>query len=870
MTWDDFASYCMEQLTSLSGTSPVSDSLGDPGMNGLAREMNMRNNSMELCVGTVIDVCHRIGVYRVDTPQHGVRLSHPLAFSGGLMAGTSAYTPGDRVLLTCVYGTNTGVILGKIGDASCYKDADLRSFITLSEKNQFGDAFQKALFNQEAEPRLVWWSHGTPLQRQDAGEFFIGSPAGPKLFVDPFMGYLSLNDATGIWTFRDDSLLRVAGLNYQLITSGSYEERFNNNGEFSCYSGCCLNTWEALGYYQRPQAPVMEEVKDWESSSDAVSFIEPVHRDARPFHRIITLDGSLGYGRQTHILAPPEAGEVAEYGKKADEQKALSRITQSADGFIGLESVKGISLVKRSVIPAVQQLEVTGDPVKGDTPDKYDFKHVKIKSYGEPKFSAGKTAQVMQSVMALQDYTAYQFNYKLYLPQLRHKKEWYVPEEAASRKGVPAFDLKTKLRELKSKQLLDLPENYTITLDNTEQKYYPVEAGLHFLPDGGIVLHDGYGSELRMAGGQITLSAPGGIWIRSGKDVQVWSGRDLNLRTHDHADITTTKGSVRIKAEKNLELLGGNEGSRSGVVIESRGRGNMDFTKAGEQIETGGIVLKAEKGTASILANTVYARAGVSGSGGGMMLDAGRNKLYTQSTEKLDFIKTRHALNWGDFEAGRVDAVQESRRNQLSVPGQLLCDGHGIFQGQLSADRGLFSGTHVYTKDAVTNIYVSPLKDKAAASFDTTMRQARTYTEQTSVSEQQGYRSGVVQTGFYDKGRPGYSEVLTFSGFSFRTDDELEIPDTFYVYADRWQTICNSGTETWSEKRVSTPSGKGEYPYPGKKYLKEKDCFVTQDTRLVSNGVSKTRWANEEPVADYAEPRYNEPSLKPLDKYPII
>jgi len=871
MNLQEFANYCFENFTQLSGMLPPGDIPKDPAGQSRMREFSFRNNGMILCIGTIADACLGENIYKVNTAQNGIRIAHPLMTTGGMVQCSPGYCPGDLVLLACQTDMLDAVILGKYGERSRYNDADLRTLITHSENFRREEAFQKSLYSLDPNSYLPRWTHGMPVQRYDAGEFYVGSPAGPKLFLDPFMTLMSVNDATGLWAFRDDSLLRIAGINYQKITSGSYEEQLNDHGEYIEYSGHCLNPWESFGYYHKPSSDIVEFNEKWmDLHNDARSFTEPVVQQAKPFHRVIELGGWLGQGKQSWILAPPADSKVAEYGKKEPDQKALSRIAQHSDGFLSIESSKGISITKRGVLPSIQRIELTEDPLKGDTRDNYDFTHAQIVIKGEPDFTATDTSKLMQSLMGIRDYAAYTLNYKLVAPLLFHRKEWYVPEIRDVIKDTPVWDLSKKIKELHSRQLIDYPADWSTRLENTEQKYTPAEAGLHLLPDGGVVLQDGYGSELRMSGGQITISAPGGIWIRSGKDTQIWSGRDLNLRTRKHADLTTTKGSVRIKAEKNLELLGGNEGSRSGVVIESKGRGSMDFTSAGEQIETGGVVIKTAKGTLSMLANTVFARAGVEGQGGGMMLDAGRGRLFTQSTEKLDFIKTRHALNWGDFEAGRVEAVQESLKDQHTLPGQLLCNGSGTFQKQVDAGGGFYSGTHVYTKDAVTKIYVSPLKDETAAAFDTRLRQAQTRIESENVQAQQKNRSGIVQSQFYDKGRPGYSEVLTGAGFSFRTDEELDLPESFYIYADNWQLICSSGIETWTETTVTTSSGKGEHPYPGKKYLKEKPCLVTQDSNLTSRGLPKQRWSGNEPVAEYKDPQYNKPEIKNLDTWKVL
>ena len=42
------------------------------------------------------------------------------------------------------------------------------------------------------------------------------------------------------------------------------------------------------------------------------------------------------------------------------------------------------------------------------------------------------------------------------------------------------------------------------------------------LEDGTVVIGDGYGAEIRMCAGSITISAPGDVWLKPGKNAQMW------------------------------------------------------------------------------------------------------------------------------------------------------------------------------------------------------------------------------------------------------------------------------------------------------------------------------------------------------------
>lgn len=865
MDLQEFADMTTNMLNRMRGLMPPTEGAGDPTGEGFSREHSVRDPGLRVMTGIVSDVCPPLNAFRVSIPNSTTRICSVLSLTGGTMHFGSCFSVGDQVLVVGAYGSSYGTILGKIAEASRYQDVDPRSFVTLSQ-NFKQTSFQKSFFEMlggKENETVPLWTYGAPIQTTNLGELFIGAVAGPKIFIDPFMAYLSVNDATGIWTFRDDSMLRIAGINYQKITSGSYEEELNDNGECTLYRGYCLNSWESLGYYTKPKEDILKDEKDWEDSDEPKSFIEPKEKNAKPFHRIIELGGYLGKGKQTIVLAPPESGEVGKYGSKEDNQLALSRIVQNTDGFIGIESAKGISIVKSKAIPSIQRLWLPENDADGDNKDNYKFDHKDYEPVSEPELTAEKRDEAMQSAMAAQDYFVYTMQYKSLVQLLRHKKDWFIPEFNDVKKG--SFDLSTAINSLNNKYVMELPESYTLEIDGKAQKYYPVEAGIHLLPEGGVVIYDGYGGEIRMAGGQITISAPGGINIHSGTDTQIWAGRNLSVRAKDSIVQSATKGSVHVKAEKNLELLGGNAGGTSGVVIESKGQGSMDFSADGDDAKIGGIVMKCAQGTISTVAGTLY--MGALEQGAGIMLDSaqGRRGIYTASQTKEDYVASRYAINFGNFKSGNIEKVYESTKDMHTIPCSTYIAGTTEILDNVLIDGAIQCDQHIYTKQAENNPMVSPLTGKAAASFDKIIRQADTYVTDTAINTSKTQYTSGIKPSFYASEKPGNENVIKRSGFSYRTDEQMNLGD-FCVYADRWQTICTSGTP-WEETKVVTFNETGEYPYPGKNFFETQNCYVMQ-TLVFCDGSDVAEHKSGDEIDDkYLNPEYNKPQLKSLNEY---
>lgn len=864
MELQEFADFVIARLNRIEGSLPPSEGTSDPTCDSFTRENTVRDPGLRVFVGIVSDVCPALNAFRVSVPNDIIRVCSVLSLTGGDMHFGSCFSVGDQVLVTGAYASPYGIILGKLPESNNGYGAN--SFITLSQSFKL-NSFQKSVFEMlGGKPccEIPSWTNNAPFNTTNLGDLFIGTPGGPKIFIDPFMAHLSVNDATGIWTFRDDSMLRIAGINYQKITSGSYEEELNDNGECTLYKGYCLNSWEQLGYYQKPSGKIIQDESDWLTSEKPKSFAELKEQNTKPFHRVIELGGYLGKGKQTMVLAPSESGEVSKYGKKEDKQLALSRIVQNTDGFIGIESAKGISIVKSRGIPSIQRIYMPENEADGDNKDNYKFDHVNYEPLGEPRLTASDTSRLMQGAMSVQDYFVYTMQYKSLSQLIRHKKDWYIPEFNNIKKG--SFDLSSAINSLKTKYVIELPQSYKLKIDDKEQEYYPVEAGIHLLPEGGVVIYDGYGGELRMTGGQITISAPGGINIHSGTDTQIWAGRNLSVRAKDSIVQSATKGSVHVKAEKNLALLGGNSGGTHGVIIESKGQGNMDFSKAGDEAQVGGIVMKCEKGTISTTAGTLY--MGALENGSGIMIDSakGRRGIYTASQTKEDYVSYRHALNFGDFESGRVEKVYESTKDIHTIPCATFINGAAEILGHALVDGAIQCDQHIFTKQAESNPMVAPLTGRAAAAFDKSIRQADTYVTSVSINTSQTQYNSSVKPSFYGSQKPGNDAVLRQSGFSYRTDDQMNLGD-FCVYADRWQTICTTAGTPWEEKKVSTPIGDGEYPYPGQKFFKDKKCFVTQELVYCKGNDVREHKSGDEIDDKYLNPEYNEPKLESLDNY---
>ncbi|MDO4568773.1 MAG: hypothetical protein Q4D38_00135 [Planctomycetia bacterium] len=834
-------------------------SVSDPMNIRTSQIANTGNSGVNVYVGTITDTCPSMHAYRVSVPGAGIYVCGVCSFAGGDTRVSAGYSPGDQVIIINL-AADQGIILAKMPDVAEYGSAEPRTWVGLSDSYK-ADALQKSYTTSSGDKVYSpSYTSGSPVNNTDVGEFIAGGIQGTQIFVDPYMAYMRSTDMTGVWAFVEDAMLRVGGHNYQHITAGSYSEQFNDNGEWISYTGYAANSWEPYGYYTKPSKVIKTE-DTWYNSEEPSAFWEPENKELLPWYRYAEYKGYPGM--QSYVFAAPES-KNERTGKEMD-MLGLSQVTQLADGFVGVSSAKGISLTKRSVFPAIQKLKSPDDP-EGDTADNYDFEHSGFKHKGEPDYTATDTAKVMQSTMGVLDYSTYTSNYKSLYPFLYHSKDYAVVEN--SEIPVAPVNWSKCVQQLQSKQYADPPETYTRDIDGEEHKFYIAEAGFHLLPDGGVMIHDGYGAAITMSGGNITLTAPGDISIRPGRTADIWAGKDIILKSKKAVDVSSTESSVRIKAERNLEMLGGNCGSGAGVVIESKSHGDYDFAPGGDKVTTNGIVLKSENGVVAALGGTVYVNASKRGSG--ILLDSGNGTrpIYTASNIKQDYVKSRHDLVFGDVSNGRVYATQTSTRYESTFPGNISCNGTTTTKGSLYVDGYIMGGKHIATKQAESNPYVSPLKDKAATAFDTVVRDSVERITKDRPNEVKDTHSSNIKPSFYAAKKIGNADTIEQTEFSFRRDDELDLTD-YRVYASFWQTVSPDAGTVWKEKQVKTYSGEGTYPYPGKKYTEDEDCFVIQPLKLYKNGIAVDRWEQNSPSEVYSEPEYAEPQSKKLEQYRI-
>ena len=855
--------------------------------------------------GTPIANCYRVHLEKGFAPIVATACSHG---SASVLGATSinTYAPGTPVIVMVHDKSSTGYILGGVPSILDVSRRSYHDYISQASRKRV-DELHKKHIKQQNGGQIPDHSAWRPIDATMASEWGAVSSTGISVTVDDFMAQLSVNEFCGVYGFYHDSLLRLAGTNMQVWTGGSERDAFMDQAECNDATGYAPYPWEALGVLN-PGQPVIEEydVRTYLCAKQKPYYAhwENKNEYQQPYHRSQVFYGYLGQGRRSIVQAPPQinrwtyepgSSENAPTpyegapGNDYGELKCISGPTKSRthqdkpglglhednialDGRRFIASAKGIVLTKRTLLPMPQRLKRPDTP-DGDTEKNYKFSG----KYGEgdPHKITGDIESTdsdypnLQRAAAVLDLHGYLFNYAGLHPFYWHAKDYKTWEQSELTEAtktdinhrVPDFG------ELTGSMFLKAPEPKKWKIDHryNEQNYYEMESFISLLEDGGIVIGDGYGGEIRMTGGSITISAPGDVWLKSGRNANVWAGADCSVRANHSIDMSTTKDSVRIKSEKHFMVLAGNGEQEGGVLIESRSpMRDYDFEKCGDDVKFGGVVLRARKSNVAGVGDSIYMGAPSDATDGKIIMDAAKGKgdFVTSSNNVYNYVKNGvfHAFGAGKADQP-VDKSNGFLRDVTSICGIFSAERDAFIDGNVMAKKDLFSSEgHVYTGKAEPNDYrVLPVPPGALSGIIERVTDFVNAEMPATVSS----ASVGNRLTHYDAQKIGNRDVQKALAFSFRTDEQYSIPE-FLIYEDRWQQladIAGKSVKRWEEKEIKSYGGcEATYPYPGKKWLTAEPAYVQQELNIAEfvNGGFRDIDRGPAPglAGGYSQPRF--------------
>jgi len=427
--------------------------------------------------------------------------------------------------------------------------------------------------------------------------------------------------------------------------------------------------------------------------------------------------------------------------------------------------------------------------------------------------------------------------------------------------------------------------------------------------DGGITIGDGFGGEIRMHRGRVTIASIGDIEFLPGRDLIEQVPGNRITRAGGRVDISSTDGSVAIKAQTNMQLVSG--GKDGGILtVENRspaedgskrfGLADIDPEKIRQDSPFGsGILLKCAGGSGiSLLGSHIYGGGysqGVESETGissasipcDIMLDAGNKDLMLNGKNGIMSFRNSISMSLMHSVTGMYVAsnaivnvapggmsMVTPRVQMEGIPGTMsrpvlskvkvdvsnleplppkhptlwVRDGLVVGGGGIRTEGSIAAEGNVTANDGVT---VAPLTKYSRHRFNMEGgeqgRAERIQRTLNTVSTATGslMQRMVVQGVATEKGQ-------RITEFAF-PDSEVYRAGGLEFLAPKWQTLLSAKAQPWIERSVAHAILDKTFPYPGREAHESRTALITRKGNTVEKG-PLTAYKTNLPATDPRSP----------------
>lgn len=746
-------------------------------------------------------------------------------------------------------------------------------------------------------PRTAAESHGWVPQScgrpidGTIGEYVRMSETGIGLLIDSFQTYLRVNEACGLWLNYFDSYTKLAGLSLNIMSYCEHNFQQYDEGELFSLKGYATYPWEATGMYAPGTSFIKSNPAERVQLDKQFPFAdkEVEKQEQTPIYRMTDYTGYLGQGFNRTLIRPAvESGNRLLTTATVERDIGLFQELLALDGSYSVRSAKQITFAKYPVIPSPRRLRKVEDALGDDYVKDNNYKFSGEFGDGVPhkveEWDDGGISLVpnMLRPAGIMDMMVRHYNWKSTHPFFYHKKDYDYPEEGENAGPLTSVEF---IRGSMGESYVEA-QPVTLKIDKryADVNYYRTASFFTLAEDGSVVIGDGYGSQIFMGGGQIRLEASGDLMLMAGARV-VTLAQESITRAKGSVDISSSTADVRIKSERNMQLLAGNGGD-GGMLLESKGEGEFQaYDKLiGEEVTASGIVLLSRGGVINTVAKSMYLRTGVekgnAEGAGDFTIDCanGRSNMvaYAKSHKffNSDGLGIWHAPTGQDVSAMTESHFFGPNFSKIHGPTVMDKDVCIVRGGNLGVDGGVYAAAAIATlgsmacSKGVVGDSLAP-KSTFPESLDTFLTSYAKFSEaQTKVGVPEFNAS--YKSVFWQPHQMGNSAFLTEEiGFSYRdlTSKQPDVygysPDKFFLLETRWQQLNRKGLGGgggggWTEKEVLY-QGNDLYPWPGKANWIDRNAFLGYREEagflLFESGANraKSREANQ---ADYEQPKF--------------
>lgn len=805
--------------------------LEQPGDPRLVRSVHYGNRSLRLPAlyeGRVQYGIPHLGWYRVIIGNlHIVKDCYLAHFHSRSILGPAPYrclAPDTPVLVFLPAGALPGIIVAVDDGPMIDGSIQLPDWIVPGSRVGYrwlGHYRELLMLDQTKTVKALQnFSHGAPVD-QLSGDYSLLSVTGGGLHIDNFLAFLRMGEYCGLFLYYLDQAARLAGHNLDIWSSHHLERFYEEAGRLVGYRGYVAYPWEFFGYFEKSATPDREKERFPHATQEQLMegrlpLVNGAGSDS--FARLEEHTGFHARGWMRQVLLPAvQPGENSYYADglvSGNPPRAVFREGIRYDGSYYLSSCHSIILAKRPVTaPFVRRKFSEQIPPVGED------ENISIKSFPLPQEESHVYAG-----SDLVSWLLYQMDGTAGILFRKDKQRYVAPRE---------HQLATRKPMERSEGIFGYkpPDAEVLPVDMYQQqeKYYPVGSYIGLLPDGQIVLQGSCGEAIRMVAGDLILTAPRRIVIQSGDSTVILAGKDLVARARHSADVTAGEGTVRLKAETDLQLLAGNGGS-GGILIESRGSNALDYpAEGGEMVRTQGVIIKSANNRISLLGRQLNLQS----TEGDIAINAGygQHTVYVIAGSQLRFLRHGSRDIYGSPDRpSRVDehSVSVSRLDCHLIAGRsLLCGGFATFNGQVTTASGHFASPQGGLTGKLPDV----------AGIRQNIQRTVVTARNTAMAEASSLLKQAAELSYPE-------EDLEKISFSLRTDAEYGVDERFALLEAPWQQwiaigYLPSSGKVWQEPVVvyQGMESQSQLPWPGRKAWQSATLWSTDSGILASNGV---------------------------------
>jgi hypothetical protein len=818
--------------------------------------------------------------YQVVTDEGTILATSLESGSGrrGGHIGGGGYMPGAQVLIACMVRTEEqtsrpigpNLILGAYNPYPTFEGTEF-------EPNANGRDSNAGAVKNEAYRRIQENEQTTNLTNENRGanrpldvlpgDWFKSTVLGGCLFISEFMSKIGSSPDCSISFSGIDKLAEIVSHNFSADHGSELREIIHRGMTPIDVSSFALTLSEGLG-----GAPPLIDAEDAEDPNKIIarSAIQTGY-----FRRDLFQGGVEGYwdvfryddkDRDLHTF-----GEHIYPGMLSDMQRV--------DGVFRIRAAKEIRFEKTyGIVSPWKERDLRGAPPSDELPldNRVDiqFKQQELGLESEDEVSALRPL--------LHDKFANIEEEKLFFRGLKRDGDvWYFPTVDEVKKQV-FDDVDPTVRVLGNQEqeytLADIISKDIDVYPGRRIRLFKNSSVFLMAEDGGLILGDGYGGELRFNRGALTLAAVGDIRVLPGRDLVEQVPGNRISRVGERVEVSSTNNAIVHKAHTNYQICSG--GTDGGALVLENRSPLTDMSEIEKKTLLqgkpfgAGIILKSTQAGTSILGSYLYGSAyakGVESTSGvdeqatscDILLNSGNGTLGLRGSNAVMSFRNSVALTMMEQATGLYltqGSMMALAREEITAVTQGFVVDKGVGEVMrpllkaarvdisqkaklpsrapvLEVNGSIRAKEEIATKGDVLS--EKSVRSNSGANFEpiTSAAERITVPLTTADSTRAGnFRSIAFTAANLSKGlleRMITEGVATERGQKIT---ELAFPDSesdayratnYELVAPRWQEILSGTASTWIEREVAHAILKKTYPYPGRTVYEKGNPLIT-------------------------------------------